>query len=475
MIKQDNTLPTSAQKKIYPRVLTLSAIGASPTRRRSSLALLLVLPWIASACSSASESQGASAADQSTSSTSSQKQSTPTTQPSTTASTGESTGQAPLICKEGELRDCSESPDGTKFEFPGGVAQGNCKKGHQRCENNQWGACQDAVGPQPKDRCDLAGDDANCNAIPNEGCACTDDQAARSCGASEVGACKLGLQTCKGGAWQNCEGEVKPQTERCDQKGIDEDCDGKADLQDEDCECIDEDQELCSLPARGDCSLGKRVCKAGKWGACQPRFAPEAHETCGALREDELGTAVGDEDCDGKIDNHPLGGPAPLGCQFYMIDKDGDGFGALGADYAQDQTQYTYGCFCKGKVPNKDLVPSPDETHNQDCGDCEVGGHLVHPNIVYYEYKPSVCLKANGWSGGAFDYNCSEEEEYEFPTAASCVETDEGTCETKYGHWSDAIPDCGQPGRLATECLSSTPSPTCKLLPSLQVDTQGCR
>lgn len=376
-------------------------------------------------------------------------------------------------CEEGELRDCSELPDGTKLEFPSGVAQGNCKKGHQRCKDGAWQPCQDAVGPAPKDRCELAGDDANCNAIPNEGCECTADQNARTCGVSDIGACELGLQACVQGAWQECEGEIKPQREACDNKGVDEDCDGKVDLQDEDCECIDQDQELCSIPAKGDCSLGKRVCKSGKWGSCQPRFAPTLREICGGFQEDELGHALGDEDCDGKVDNHPINGPDPINCEYYMIDADQDGFGAIGNDYADDQVNYSYGCFCKGKAPSASLVHSPEQTHNQDCGDCEVEGELVHPAVTEYFNKPSTCLQAKAWEWGAFDYDCNKDQAYEYSSVSSCDENDEGSCVGDFGHWDGNIPDCGQRGRRGTTCMGSIPP--CELELAFSVELQACR
>lgn len=393
-------------------------------------------------------------------------------QPGTTSPSSSDSTQSPA-CEDGELRECSELPDGTKLEFPSGVAQGNCKNGHQRCKDGTWEPCQGAIGPATADRCELAGDDANCNAIPNEGCECTADEDARSCGVTDVGACELGLQSCADGAWQKCVGEIKPQREACDNKGIDEDCDGKVDLQDEDCECIDQDQELCSLPAKGDCSLGKRVCKAGKWSACTPRFAPALRENCGQFQEDELGRALGDEDCDGKVDNHPLGGPAPLNCEFYMIDADKDGFGAIGADYAENQVEFTYGCFCKGKAPNADLVLASQGTHNQDCGDCKEEGDLVNPAVTEYFDKPSSCLQAQAWDWGEFDYNCSKDQEFEHASVASCEENEEGSCFGEAGYWSASIPGCGQLGRRGTACRSS--APPCELEPPFATGYQACR
>lgn len=457
-------------------------INSQPLRFKPGYRSTLVSSFIALAlsgtgCSSSPNADSFPANKDTASTTQAESGQTPSAASSTTSTETSSSqsSQAPQ-CKDGELRDCSELPDGTKLEFPSQVAQGNCKKGHQRCKGGQWGACQDAVGPEAEDRCDLAGDDANCNSIPNEGCDCTADQKPRSCGVSDVGACKLGLQACENGAWQSCVGEIKAQPEVCDNKGIDEDCDGTVDLQDDDCECVNDDEKFCSLPGKGDCGLGKKVCRSGKWSACEPRFAQAPRETCGAPQKDKLGEAVGDEDCDGEIDNHPGNGPAPINCEHYMIDEDGDGFGALGSNYSENQVDFTYGCFCKGKLPkikDKTFVLSPNETFNQDCGDCKVEGDLVHPAVTDYAVKPSSCLRAVGWKWGAYDYNCSKQEEKEFDTVASCEETKDATCETKSGHWSWEVPECGKEARLGSFCINDTPP--CELLAPLEVGEQRCR
>lgn len=394
---------------------------------------------------------------------------------SANGSTTDKSGPAPEPCNDGELRDCSEDPKGKKLEFPNGIAQGNCRKGHQRCKNGSWGACQDAVGPKPSDRCDLAGDDSNCNAMPNEGCSCTIDQGPRVCGASRVGACELGMQACVDGAWQRCEGEVKASRELCDNAGIDEDCDGKVDIQDENCDCIHEEQELCSLPpAKGDCGLGKRICNFGKWGACKPRFAKALRETCGILQRDEFGPALGDEDCDGMVDNHPGAGPDPIKCKFYMVDEDMDGYGARGFSYSENQTDYSWGCFCEGKVPNKkSLVLSPNGNHNRDCGDCRKGGLLVHPGSVDFGYEASICLRGNGWKGGAFDYNCNGKQELEYRSVATCHIGGGGQCEYQPGHWGGPVPKCGEQGSLGSGCDQVTPP--CELSPPASMGRQGCR
>lgn len=46
-------------------------------------------------------------------------------------------------------------------------------------------------------------------------------------GTQGVGPCKAGTQTCSGGVWGSCTGQITPQTETCN--GVDDDCNGKVD------------------------------------------------------------------------------------------------------------------------------------------------------------------------------------------------------------------------------------------------------
>lgn len=383
----------------------------------------------------------------------------------------EKAAETPL-CQNGSMQGCALDSNGSVVSFPGGIPQGNCRLGTQICRNNTWTTCRGTVSPQGEDRCDIAGDDADCDGVANRGCSCVDSQPDRPCGASEVGSCKLGTQRCLGGEWQQCEGEVKAQMEICDGAGLDEDCDGRADLDDSDCECLNNQHELCDTGLEGDCSLGQRRCVAGVWESCTPRFPELPRENCGAPRSDEHGEAIGDENCDGEVNNTPIGGIDPEGCKVYMLDEDGDGYGALGANYSSGAADFTYGCFCPGKVPNSELVVSTDNNFNRDCGDCKHDGALVNPGRQEYRQEASACLARLTWKGGVFDYNCSEAQERELDGVGGCEERG-SQCEQLPGRWDNFIPACGEQGRLAGQCGSA--SPPCLKIPSTAIRTLGCR
>jgi uncharacterized protein YegL len=101
-----------------------------------------------------------------------------------------------------------------------------------------------------------------------------------------VGECKDGVQTCTGGKWSGCVGEVLPKKEICN--GLDDNCNGT----------IDEDfldlDKPCTVGISECKNTGKYVCKADGTGVeCGAKPLPPQPEQCNGK----------DDDCDGKIDN----------------------------------------------------------------------------------------------------------------------------------------------------------------------------
>jgi hypothetical protein len=162
-------------------------------------------------------------------------------------------------------------------------AQGVCSAGTTACSAGHL-ACNQNVQPSAQ-LCN--GLDENCNGVVDEGCTCLNGttQACYSgaAGTQNVGVCRGGTQTCAGGNWGACVGQVLPSAETCD--GLDNNCNGQV------------DDGLGTLSCGvGQCGRTVAACAGGHANTCNPG-APSA-ETCDGL----------DNDCDGVVDNGNPGG-----------------------------------------------------------------------------------------------------------------------------------------------------------------------
>jgi hypothetical protein len=215
-----------------------------------------------------------------------------------------------------------------------GACSGNT--GTETCDAGIW--INDTCDPQ------AGATTETCDNIDNDCDGPVDEDLTQSCG-SDVGECQSGTQTCSGGEWGVCDGEVTASAETCD--GLDNDCDGTpdedfptlgnpcdgddtdlceegtvvckedqtgvecnddpADNDVEICNNIDDDcdgstdEELtqsCGSDV-GECQSGTQTCSAGEWGACVGEVPP-ADEICNGLDDDCNGTLpLNESDADG--------------------------------------------------------------------------------------------------------------------------------------------------------------------------------
>lgn len=191
------------------------------------------------------------------------------------AGAGGAAGAENTSCAPGDAEPCYASADGTPYAGTPPVDQTTCRLGERKCQDDAtWGACLGAVAPEAADTCD-AGNDANCNGTPNEGCTCANGTK-RACG-SKVGNCKQGEQVCTAMAWGPCVGEVAAAaTDSCD-TGDDANCNGKVN---EGCGCLNGTSKPCGTDT-GPCEFGTVICAGGAYPAtCTGGVKPAAADAC---------------------------------------------------------------------------------------------------------------------------------------------------------------------------------------------------
>jgi hypothetical protein len=228
--------------------------------------------------------------------------------------------------------DCANGQEQLCYSGPAGTEDvGVCVGGFQTCDGGTWGPCVGEVLPSAE-ACNLLDDD--CNGV-------TDELGQETCG---VGACQVTVSLCDGGVPGACVPGA-PSAEVCD--GVDNDCNGSVD---------EADPELglaCSTGDLGACGPGTWSCQQGAL-VCVPDGAPTP-ELCNGL----------DDNCEGNVDEgNPEGGAA---CDT----------GAFGVCQAGIITCSNGGLSCEAsELPSPELCNGLDDDCDGavDQGDPEGGG-----------------------------------------------------------------------------------------------------
>ncbi len=202
-----------------------------------------------------------------------------------------------------------------------GTDAGECEPGYQVCNyQGFWDdSCMQSLGPS-NETCD--GKDNDCDGEIDEGidCACVPGET-QECGVTDEGVCKYGTQTCNDdGEWGECKGNIDPSPEECN--GLDDDCDGEIDEGSNCCSPSDPPQPY-GISNIGECRLGEKVCENGVWVVSKEPINPSP-EICDDGKDNDCDgkTDWDDEDCqsctngiqDGNEEGVDCGGSCPNDC-----------------------------------------------------------------------------------------------------------------------------------------------------------------
>jgi hypothetical protein len=326
-------------------------------------------------------------------------------------------GAADSCTVAGDDTDCDGLPnegcacvDGATQQCGSSTDVAGCAFGTSTCVNGAFGQCVGAVPPAPRDSC-APGNDANCNGIPNEGCGCIDGET-RSCG-SDIGSCEVGTQTCVNGAFSGqCVGAVGPGArDLCSARGNDANCNG---IPNEGCECIDGETRSCGATDVGACSFGTQTCVNGTFTQqCVGAVNPGPRD-CGSAQ---------DNDCNGLPDNTPDAVCAPplvaLGEPCQSADQcDSPGIAPTCEFFFSDEDEDGFSPSLASEerlCANITFLPrfrTRLEPIDSDTRDCRDDNPRVHPGQEQFFSEAISGIAVT--NPAAFDYNCDGDTEFQY-------------------------------------------------------------